>query len=75
MVITGVVANPGSAADDEVILSMQDAVSRGLLDLENGLYRNPTSGDNISMIEAMNNGFIKVSFTIVLSTKIACILN
>ena len=62
MVITGVVLNPG-ADDDEIILSMQDAVSRGLLDLQNGLYHNFTTGEDISFVEAMNNGYIKVRVT------------
>ena len=59
MVITGVVSNPG--ADEEKILSMQDAVSQGLLDLQSGLYHNLTTGDKMSMIDAMNSGYIKVS--------------
>ena len=62
MVITGVVRNPGTD-DDEIILSMQDAVSQGLLDLQNGLYHNFTTGEDISFVEAMNNGYIKVRVT------------
>lgn len=64
MVITGVVSNPG--ADEETVLSMQDAVGQGLLDLENGWYRNLTTGDKVSMIEAMNTGLIKVSWVTLL---------
>ena len=58
MVITGVVSNP--EGENEEILSMQDAVNQRLLDLENGLYHNRTTGEKMSMIEAMNAGYIKV---------------
>ncbi|XP_067932421.1 serine-rich adhesin for platelets-like isoform X2 [Watersipora subatra] len=58
MVITGVVSNP--EGENEEILSMQDAVNQGLLDLENGLYHNRTTGEKMSMIEAMNAGYIKM---------------
>ena len=58
MVITGVVSNPGK--EEETILSMQDAVSQGLLNLQNGLYHNLTTGEQMSMIDAMNSGYIKV---------------
>lgn len=60
MVITGIVQNPGSD-EDEIILSMQDAVAHGILDLQNGLYHNPTTKESLSFVEAMNCGYIKVS--------------
>lgn len=69
MVITGVLRNPGS--DEETLLSMSEAVSQGLLDLENGLYRNTSTNENMSMIEAMNRGYIKVS---ILMSEFCCIL-
>lgn len=58
MMIVGVVRNPGEA--DEQVLSMQDAVTLGILDLAQGLYYNSRTRQHISMIEAMNNGWIKV---------------
>lgn len=62
MVIKGVVLNPGSNDDeDEIILSMQDAVEKGILDLANGLYVNSITNEKMPLIEAMNNGYIKVS--------------
>lgn len=61
MVITGVVANPGADEDEEeIVLSMQDAVSQGILDLQNGTFFNSTTRESISFIEAMNSGYIKV---------------
>jgi len=59
MVITGIVVNPGTSS--ESVLSMQEAVERGLLDLEHGVYRNSVSGEELSFVEAMNCGYIKVT--------------
>lgn len=60
MVIRGVMLNPGADEKDEVILSMQEAVDRGVLDLANGLYYNSTSRKTMPLVDAMNSGFIKV---------------
>lgn len=61
MMIVGVVANPGQAgAGDEQVISMQEAVDAGILDFSNGLYVNPLTKQSMSMVEAMNAGWIKV---------------
>jgi len=59
MVIVGVVTNPGE--EEEEIISLQDAVQRRRLDLGQGVYWHPTQRQFISMVEAMNNGWIKAS--------------
>lgn len=69
MVIKGVLLNPGVEEEDEVMLSMQEAVARGILDLANGLYYNSTTRQKMSVIEAMNNGYIKVSCSLLLSLR------
>ena len=58
MVIVGVVRNPGHEPED--VLSLQDAVNLGILDLSQGLYYNNNTRQHISMMEAMNSGWIKV---------------
>ena len=58
MMIVGVVRNPG--ADEEEVMSMQDAVQAGILDLAQGLYYNSSTRQHISMVEAMNSGWVKV---------------
>lgn len=64
MVITGVLTYPGT--DKESVLSMQDAVEQGLLDFRNGLYLNLTTGERVSMVDAMNTGYIKVRQLLIL---------
>ena len=58
MMIVGVVSNPGE--DEENVMSMQEAVEAGILDLSQGLYFNRKTRKSISMVEAMNFGWIKV---------------
>ena len=63
MVIVGVVRNPGQ--EPEQVLSLQDAVNMGILDLSQGVYYNTDTKQHISMMEAMNNGWIKVSSCVI----------
>lgn len=51
---------------DDKELSLQDAIAKGIVDQDHGLYVNPTTGETVSIPEAMNNGQIKVEFV---STK------
>jgi len=60
MMIVGVVTNPDSQRGEEVV-SMQEAVAAGILDLAQGLYYNSTTGQYVSMVDAMNKGYVKVS--------------
>lgn len=58
MMIVGVVRNPGD--EEEEVMSMQEAVEADILDLAQGLYYNSRTRERISMVEAMNSGWIKV---------------
>jgi len=62
--ITGV-HNPRTGQD----VSMQQAVSLGIIDQNNGLYVNRVNMTSIPIPEAMNQGLIKVEVTIVKKTK------
>lgn len=58
-VITGIVCNPGT--EPEEIVSLQDAIDRGIIDPARGLYVNKLTYASIPIPQAMNEGLIKVS--------------
>ena len=58
-VITGIVCNPGR--EPEEIISLQDAIDRGIIDPARGLYVNKITYASIPIPQAMNEGLIKVS--------------
>lgn len=43
-------------------LSLRDAIVKGIVDQENGLYVNKATGEKVSIPEAMNQGQIKVEY-------------
>lgn len=57
-VITGIVSNPG--CDPEKIISLQEAIDRGIIDPNRGLYINKSTYASIAISQAMNEGLIKV---------------
>jgi len=57
-VIKGIVSNPGE--EEEIIVSLQDAIDTGIIDPANGLYVNKKTRISIAIPQAMNEGFIKV---------------
>ena len=63
-VITGIVSNPGE--DPEKIVSLQDAIDRGIIDPNRGLYVNRLTYKSMPIPQAMNEGLIKVTIVIVL---------
>lgn len=61
MVINGVVINPGAEAGEQIVVSLQEAVERNVLDLQSGLYYNPTTKVKLPLTEAISSGYIQVS--------------
>lgn len=58
MMIVGVVTNPGER--NENVISLQEAVKIGILDLGQGLYYNQKTNEMIPMMTAISSGWVKV---------------
>ena len=58
MMIVGVVTNPGERSEN--VISLQEAVTSGLIDLGQGLYYNQKTKETVPMMRAISSGWVKV---------------